>query len=155
MSPVRASLIALACLGFVLPSAARAGVVNGNEALMLSALVGIRSPAVSAPNRARLTRLMDGVVAAGPAFNVIAAHVNCRSSTVDIAANSCELTFGTRTVRLHGRLAHELGATMIAAGLSAEGAAGSSFLTADDLRCRVEPTLIAGHGGDGAECRWR
>ena len=155
MSPARVTLIALACLGLALPGAALAGVVNGNEALMLSGLVGIRSPAVSAPNRARLTRFMDGVVAAGPAFNVIASNVSCRSSTVDIAGNSCVLTFGSRTVSLRGRMAHELGATMIAAGLQAEGAAGSSFVAADDLRCRVEPTVIAQNGGGGAECRWR
>jgi hypothetical protein len=135
-------------------SPAAADVVRGGEALMVSGLVGEHAPTVSTANKVRLRRLMEGGMVSGSAFNVIAAQVFCRASSVDIASHTCELTFGSRIIRIWGRDAHELMATLTVAGMNPEGAAGSTYLGAANLRCRVEPSVIADHSGGGAECNW-
>ena len=131
-----------------------AGVVRGGEALMISGLVGLQSPTLSAGNRNRLRRLIHGEAVSGSAFNVIAAQVFCRASAVDIGSYNCELTFGTRVARISNRTAHELMATLIVAGAPPQGAAGSTYIGVANLRCRVAPVVIADHSGGGAECNW-
>lgn len=62
--------------------------------------------------------------------------VTCRASNVDIAFHACTLAFGKETVRVDGRKAHELFATLVETGVSPEGAAGSTIVSAADLHAR-------------------
>jgi hypothetical protein len=56
----------------------------------------------------------------------VVAAIVCRVGTVDIAARSCKLTFGPKTVNLNERTAQELYATMAEAGVPSESAAGKA-----------------------------
>lgn len=154
MTRFRTALLAAGLVSSLAAAPAAAEVANGSDALMISGLIGVQSPNVSAANKARLRRLMDGGAVSGPAFNVIASGVTCRSSNVAVGAFSCDLTFGTRTVHVSGRAAHELMATLTVAGIEPDGAAGSSYVGARNMRCRLEPATLADHGGGGAECNW-
>jgi hypothetical protein len=78
--------------------------------------------------------------------------VVCRTSNVDITSRSCELTFGTQKYTLTGRDANEISATAIAAGIAAEGAAGSSIVGFSKLKCTLDPNEIKRKAGGGAEC---
>ena len=51
-----------------------------------------------------------------------------------------------------GRDANEVGATMAAAGIASEGAAGSSIEGVSKLRCTLDPNEIMQKAGGGAEC---
>ena len=154
MNRFRTALLTAGLVSSLAATPAAAAVANGSEALMISGLIGVQSPTVSAANRIRLRRLMEGGAVSGPAFNVIATGVTCRSSNVAIGAFSCDLTFGTRVIHVSGRAAHELMATLTVAGIEPEGAAGSVYVGAVNMRCRLAPATLADHDGGGAECNW-
>ena len=77
-----------------------------------------------------------------------------RVSNVDITSRSCELNFGVRKRTLTGREANEIFATAAAAGIAAEGAAGSSIESISKLRCTLDPNEIMQKAGGGAECSY-
>jgi hypothetical protein len=146
---------------FVIPlllaaQAAHADSTGGNGALALAALVGERSPALDAPEREALGYMLDGNLnVAFPAdkkITVKADRVVCRASNVDISAHSCELAFGSRKITRTGRAAHELYATLIEAGVSPEGAAGSMIAGITKLVCTLDPNALKERGGGGADC---
>ena len=85
-------------------------------------------------------------------LSVTAETVVCRTSNVDIAARSCELTFPTSKKTLRGREANELYATAATASVSPEGAAGSNIESFSKLNCTVDPKEIRQKAGGGAEC---
>ena len=136
--------------------AAHAGSTSGNSALALAALVGERSPALDAQARDALAFMLDGNLNfAFPADKKIAVRADsvvCRASNVDISAHSCELSFGSRKLTRTGRAAHELFATLIEAGVSPEGAAGSMFAGISKLVCTIDPNTVKATAGGGADC---
>jgi hypothetical protein len=138
--------------------AAHAASTGGNSALALAALVGERSPALEAQEREALGYMLDGNLnVAFPAdkkITVKADSVVCRASNVDISAHSCELAFGSRKITRTGRAAHELYATLIEAGVSPEGAAGSMIAGISKLVCTIEPNTVKARGGGGADCKF-
>jgi hypothetical protein len=135
---------------------ALAGSSGGNGALALAALVGERSPALEAQEKDALGYMLDSNLNfAFPADRKIAVKADdvvCRAGNVDITANSCELTFGKRKISRTGRAAHELYATLIAAGVAPEGAAGSMIAGISKLACTIDPNTVKAAAGGGAEC---
>jgi hypothetical protein len=136
--------------------AADASSTSGNSALALAALVGERSPALDAQERDALGHMLDGnlnfAFPADKKITVKADSVVCRASNVDISAHSCELAFGSRKLSRTGRAAHELYATLIEAGVSPEGAAGSMFAGISKLVCTIDPNTVKATAGGGADC---
>jgi hypothetical protein len=122
----------------------------------LAAVIAQHSPAVRAFDKRVIARLFRGNTRFGFTPNtkipVDAESVVCRVSNVDITSRSCELTFGARKRTLTGREANEVGATMAAAGIPSEGAAGSSIESASKLRCTIDPNEIMQKAGAGAQC---
>jgi hypothetical protein len=135
---------------------AQAGSTSGNSALALAALVGERSPALDAQEREALGHMLDGnlnfAFPADKKITLKADSVVCRASNVDISAHSCELAFGSRKLTRSGRAAHELYATLIEAGVAAEGAAGSMFAGISKLVCTIDPNTVKATAGGGADC---
>ncbi|HEX7533181.1 MAG TPA: hypothetical protein VF340_08085 [Methyloceanibacter sp.] len=85
-----------------------------------------------------LAKLLDGetnvTYPAGQKISLTAAKLTCKASNVDIAAHSCDLTFGGKDVTLNGRRAHELFATLAGIGVEPDGAAGSIYEALDNLK---------------------
>jgi hypothetical protein len=139
-----------------LASAAAAEAVDGSGALALAALVAENSPLLGTADKAALAAFLDGKTnvdyPAGKTIAVTADKVTCRASNVDIAAHSCELTFGAKTVTLSGRRAHELYATLAEIGVPPDGAAGSVFEAVSGLNCAVAPSEVKEKAGGGAHC---
>ena len=141
-----------------LPSMASAGTAGGNGALALAALVAENSPQLGAARRHVLAKFLNGqtnvAYPAGKTILVLATKVTCRASNVDLTAHSCDLVFGNKTVKLSGRRAHELFATLAEIGVQPEGAAGSSFEALSKLKCTIKPSEVKQKSGGGAHCRY-
>ena len=150
--------IAIALLAVAAPSLAHAEESVGAVALAVAALVAEQSPHLSAEEKALLAGYLDSRPAAPQnrirGLRVEADRVRCRAGNVDIIAHSCELTFGAATVRVEGRRAHELFATLIELGVQSEGAAGSVFVGVSHLQCTIDTVEIADRAGAGARCRF-
>jgi len=133
-----------------------AGSTGGSNALALAALVGERSPDLEAQTKEALGSMLDGnlnfAFPADKKISVKADGVVCRASNVDISAHSCELAFGKRKVTRTGRAAHELYATLVEAGVTPEGAAGSMIAGISKLACTVDPNTVKARAGGGADC---
>jgi len=129
---------------------------NGRGALALASLVADQSPTIRARDRNVLRQMFNGRAAvtfpAGRKIEVRVDSVVCRVGNVDITQHDCILTFGNRTAREDGRLAHELYTTLIEVGVQSEGAAGSLHLALSGLVCNVDPEVIRQRAGGGAEC---
>jgi hypothetical protein len=137
--------------------AATAGTVDGNAALGVAAIVATYSPSLQRTERTILERLFAGQGVSPdllPKQIVVGASVTCRASNVDIASHRCDLDFQGRKVELLGREAHELYATLAEIGIAPEGAAGSSFEAAKNLRCTVDPAAVLDKAGGGAHCEF-
>src|SRR5262245_11572735 len=132
------------------------GTASGPNALALAAVIAQHSPAVRAFDPRVIARLFRGNTRFGftPHMRISfdAESLVCRVSNVDITSRSCELNFGARKRTLTGREANELGATMAAAGIPSEGAAGSSIESVSKLRCSIDPNEIMQKAGGGAQC---
>ena len=130
--------------------------VDGSGALALAALVADNLPLIGATDKAVLAKLLDGetnvTYPAGKKISVTAAKLTCKASNVDIAAHSCDLTFGGKDVTLNGRRAHELFATLAEIGVEPDGAAGSIFEALANLKCTVDPNEVKQMAGGGAHC---
>jgi len=128
---------------------------DGAAALAMSAIVGGYSPLLSAEQKAVLTTLLDGGAPSDlgtPQIAITASAIDCRAGNVDVASFACNLTFGSKTVQLSGRRAHELYATLAEIGVTADGAAGSMHRTVSSLHCTIDPAGILRHDGGGAHC---
>lgn len=151
----------LAALALFLSSAAASNAsaapatVTGPTALALAAVVAQHS-SLPAYDKRMLARLFAGggvfLIATKARFSVTADTIVCRTSNVDIAARSCELTFKVSKKTLKGREANELYATAATAGVPAEGAAGSNVASFSKLNCTIDAKEIRQKAGGGAQC---
>jgi hypothetical protein len=129
--------------------------VQGAAGLALAGLVAEHEASLPSAQRQAVAALFDGGEVAFPKGQTIVVKVDkivCRVSDVAINQRSCALTFGTRIVNLTGRRANELDATLAAAGVPPDGAAGSSYEGLSALNCTLDPTEIAQNTGGGAAC---
>src|SRR5262249_10486544 len=137
-------------------ASAAPGTASGPSALALQALTAQHWPAVRAFDKRVIARLFRGNTNFGftpnKKISVDAESVTCRVSNVDITSRSCELNFGARKRTLTGREANEVGATMAAAGIPSEGAAGSSIESISTLGCTIDPNEIMTKAAGGAQC---
>lgn len=153
-------MIKPACLAIALALCAQnasAADASGPFALALAALVGEHEPGLGPHKRHVLVQLFAGNKAnypAGKTIAVAAAKISCRVSNVAISQRSCALTFGAHAVNLTGRRASELYATLAAAGVPGDGAAGSSFEAVSALGCVIDPAVIQQNAGGGASCTY-
>jgi len=135
---------------------AASGTATGPDALALAAVIAPYSPQVRSFDKRVIARLFRGNTRFGftpnAKISVDADSVVCRVSNVEITSRSCDLTFGSRKRTLTGREANEIYATAAAAGVAAEGAAGSSIRSISKLRCTVDPNAIMQKAGGGADC---
>lgn len=131
---------------------AASATATGPGALALAAVVAPHAPLIIYQRR-RIARLFDGKITFNNAKVAVAANsVVCRVSTVDITQRSCDLTFRTNKRTVQGREANEIFATIAAAGVAAEDAAGSAVQSISNLVCNIEPSEIRRKAGGGAEC---
>ena len=153
MKPIRFLLLAAALSA---PQATLAETADGSGALALAALVAQTSPLLGPVPKQLLAKLLDGdskvSFPAGQTISVIADKLTCKASNVDITLHACELVFGTRTMKLSGRSAHELYATLAEIGVPPDGAAGSVYEAVTQLACTVDPNEIKQMSGGGAHC---
>jgi hypothetical protein len=152
-------IVLVFALALGIPAASAApGSVTGPSALALAAVLAQHSPLVRPFDRRVIARLFRGSTGFGfTPNNKISIDVDsvvCRTSNVDITSRNCELTFGTQKRTLTGPDANEISATAIAAGIAAEGAAGSSIVGFSKLNCMIDPNEIKQKAGGGAECRF-
>ena len=135
--------------------AGQGGNVQGAAGLALAALAAEHDASLPAAQRQAVAALFDGGKVTFPKGQTIVVKVDkivCRVSDVAINQRSCALTFGTRIVNLAGRRANELDATLAAAGVPPDGAAGSSYEALSALNCSLDPSEIAQNSGGGASC---
>jgi len=147
----------LAALTFVLAigdaNAATANSTSGSAALALAAVVAQYAPIATAPKRVVASFFKGGIVFPyGGKISVAADKIVCRIGNVDITSRSCDLTFKVGKHALKGREANELFATMLMAGIPAEGAAGSNIAGLSKLNCTLDPRVIKQKAGGGADC---
>jgi hypothetical protein len=158
LKPVAAVALAATLIEFAGTHSAAAQNVSGPMALALAAVVAQHSPLVDAANKRIIASLFAGdskvVVPAGKTISVMADSIVCRISNVEITARSCELTFGSAKRNLKGREANEIYATLAAAGVPSDGAAGSIFESVMKLSCALDPAAIKKADGSGAMCEY-
>lgn len=138
--------------------AAYAGSADGSSGLALAALVGEHSPLLKASETILLKKFLNSQAnppyASKKKITVAADAVTCKASNVDITLHECSLTFGAKTIRTHGRKAHELYATLAEAGVPPDGAAGSIFEALTNLACTIDPAEVGRKAGGGAHCTY-
>jgi hypothetical protein len=152
---------AILLLAILAPSAASAaaGNTSGASALALAGVVAPYSTVLSAPEKKTIEALFNGnpamAITTKKQLLVTADSVVCRTSNVAITSRSCELTFSNGKRSLKGRAANEIYATLAAAGVEADGAAGSNFRSVTKLICTLDPAEIKENTGGGANCSFR
>lgn len=136
-------------------SAASGGVSQGSAALMLASLIAPYAPDLDAKRRVALTMLGDNGASIFERIELKTADISCRTSNVTIGAYGCDLKFANgATTALKGRKAHELYATLLENSIPVDGAAGSVHAHVKDLKCVIEPRVLAQNAGGGAYCGW-
>lgn len=160
MPPAR-SLLACA---FVLATAANAGAADpaatkasGSIALALAGVVAPLSPDLAGAEKKALATLFAGSsdVSYKKAILVRADRIVCRAGNVDITLRSCELSFGKTVRTVNGATANAIFATAALAGVSPDGAAGSTFESLSRLKCTIDPNAIRRKDGSGADCAFQ
>jgi hypothetical protein len=128
---------------------------SGSSALALAAVIAPYSSLLPYDKRA-IRRLFGGSsdidFSATGKISVTADSITCRISNVDITARSCDLAFKNHKRNLTGREANELFAGLAAAGVAAQGAAGSMIAAVTKLECAVDPNRVKQKDGGGADC---
>jgi hypothetical protein len=131
---------------------------SGHSGLALAALVASYSPTLSARDKAAMAEIFAGKGSGGfpkgQKIEIVADKIVCRAGDVDIAARSCVLSFGAKTVTIEGRASNELYATLIEAGVAGDGAAGTIYESLAKLACKVDPAEIAQNDGGGVSCAY-
>lgn len=129
---------------------------TGPTALALATVIAQYSTSVRPYDKSVMLRLFRGNANFGfppnTKISITADSIVCRTSNVDIAMRSCDLTFKVGKRSLIGREANEVGATALAAGATSEGAAGSIIESVSKLACSVDPNEIMKKAGGGAVC---
>jgi len=153
-----ALLATLALLAAQAASAASGASTSGSSALALASLVADHSPSLTPQEHEVMSDLLDGRLnfsfPPDRTIQVTADSVSCRASNVDITSHVCELTFGKKTVKLQGRQAHEVFATVLEAGVAPDAAAGTIFEALSQLACTINPGEIQQKAGGGANCKF-
>lgn len=138
--------------------AAKTQTSSGSGALALAALVGDHSPLLPRKEKRVLMDFLAGKskvrFPAKKKITMIADSISCHAGNVDLTAHSCTLTFGKKTATLHGRIAHELYATLIENGVPSDGAAGTIYEAVSKLSCTIDPAEIESKDGGGASCQF-
>ena len=149
-------LALLTLLLLMVGGTASAASVSGSGALALAVLVAEPSPLLPPGEKAVMARLLNGILTfafpASRTISVKADKIVCRASNVDISFHSCALTFRSKTIKLKGRRAHELFATVGEVGVPPDGAAGTMFEALSHLDCTINPHEIQQKAGGGASC---
>ena len=130
---------------------------SGHAALAIAALVGGYSPLLSAPQRSLLAKVLNGNAGSVPGeapIQIQADSVVCHAGDVDISAFACDLKSGAWTVRLTGRRANELFASLASMGVATDGAAGTIYVSVSKLHCIVDLAKVAQRDGSGADCAY-
>jgi hypothetical protein len=151
----RTVLVVLLMLGAESTASAASGRASGPAALALASVVASHSQILASADRRAIARLFAGNPISFPAgrkISITADSIGCRVSNVDIVSRTCELAFGDRKRSLRGREANELFATLAAAGVAPEGAAGSILQKVTKLVCTIDPNEVRDKAGGGAEC---
>ena len=135
---------------------AHAASASGPAALALAGVIASHSSVLGSYDQRNVRALLDGKsnISFPPnrTISVKADSVACRASDVDVTARSCELVFGTGKRNLTAREANEVFATLAAAGVASEGAAGSINEKVKRLVCTLDPKEIRQKAGGGADC---
>ncbi|MGA2041887.1 MAG: hypothetical protein ABSG83_00800 [Roseiarcus sp.] len=146
----------LLTLSFALLIQSASAATTGQAGLALAAIVAGYSPHFCWSHKHLVERLFEGrenfVFPAGHTIDIAADSIVCRAGDVDIAARSCALKFGARTVKISGRRANELYATMIEADAPSDGAAGTIFESLNHLACVIDRNAVKRNDGGGASC---
>jgi hypothetical protein len=153
----RLTVVALMlAFGPVIAATSASADASGPSALALAGVVASHSSVLSSYDRRTMARLLAGnsnfSFPPTRKISVTADSIQCKVSNVDIVSRSCDLTFGQGKRHLTGREANELFATLAAAGVMAEGAAGSMIESVMQLMCTVDPNAIKQKDGSGADC---
>lgn len=158
MKPLTALLLLGASLAPHAASAADASQAFGSGALALAALVGGDSPLLGDEDKAALTKLLDGDTTfdfpKDKSIPITADKVACHASNIDIAEHDCTLSFGKQDVTLKGRVAHELYATLLEAGVQPDPGAGNIWVSASKLDCAINVAEVKEKAGGGAKCSY-
>ena len=137
-------------------ASAASGSASGPAALALAGVVAVHSSVLGSFDRRAMARLFAGNSAINYPPNrkisVTADSIVCRASDVDITSRTCELAFGYGKRSLKGREANEVFATLAAAGVASEGAAGHIIESVTKLTCTIDPNEIRQKAGGGAQC---
>jgi hypothetical protein len=130
--------------------------VTGPAALALASVLAQHSPLLSTDDKELVARIFGGdsdvARSTRKIVSVTVDSIVCRLSNVDITTRHCELAFKTSKLTLRGREANEMGATLAAAGVPAEGAAGSIIESISQLVCTIDANEISQMAGAGAKC---
>src|SRR5215467_14260289 len=119
-------------------SPASAADLGPSSRLMLAAIVAQYSPELADAAKDELSRLAAGDLSRADAaqkMEVSANSIECRASDVDITSRSCAIMYGSKSVTLSGRSAHELFATIGEVGVPAGGYAGTYTIGLSALSC--------------------
>lgn len=149
------AIAAIALVTTAMPCAsAEPAKVGGSNALALAGIVALYSPLLTGDEREAAIALFVGEkdVRYRKTITITADSIVCRTSNVDIAARSCELTFKGKKQTVSGRRANEIFATEALAGVPSDGAAGSVFESLSKLSCTLDPKAIRQKDGSGASC---
>jgi hypothetical protein len=132
-----------------------ASTAMGHTAVALAGVVAPHSPTLSKKDKETMAALFDGhdpAFPAGQKISVKADSVTCFAGDVSINTFSCDLKFGGSTIKLTGRKASEIYATLIEAGVPGDGAAGKIYESLSQLSCTIDPNEIKQNSGGGASC---
>jgi hypothetical protein len=135
---------------------AEAGQTYGPYALALAGVLAPQDPYLAWRDRYVIEALFSGnehvFYPAGRHIAGSASAVVCRVSNVQITARSCQLTFHGHTSSLTGAAANTVFATLAAAGVQGDGAAGTIYEAVHSLSCTLTPSVIKQNAGGGANC---
>jgi hypothetical protein len=129
---------------------------TGPPAFALACVVAPYSPRLSSSDKRVIAQLFSGasdfVPPANRTVSVTVDSIVCRASEVDITARLCKLSFNSGKRIVKGRDANEIAATLRAAGIVPEGAAGSTIESLSKLVCTLDSNEIRQKAGGGAKC---
>jgi hypothetical protein len=149
----RAMAIAISSILLAVPALAATG-SSGDAALALAALVSEHSPTLHPFDKVTVANLFAGNTNVkyppGNTITINADQIVCKASDVDITLHSCALTFGSNTIAMSERRAHEMYATLIENGVPGKVAAGTLFQAISQLSCTIDPNTVDQRAGGGA-----
>lgn len=151
----RTLLLAMAVL---LAEPVSAADLGPSSRLMLAAIIAQYSPELAGDAKDELSGLAAGDLSKADAarnIGVSADSIECRASDVDITSRSCVIMYGSKSVTLSGRAAHELFATIGQLGVPAGASAGTYTIGLSSLSCTVSPSELAAGSGGGVQCAFQ